>query len=749
MSDLNVKVPDIGDASEVEVIEVSVSVGDTVEEGDTLIVLESDKASMEIPAPAAGVIQQVLIKEGDQVNEGVDIVVLSGSSAEPEAAVEQVPAEPVTAAAPASAPESVASAEAVARVPDIGDASDVEVIEVTVAVGDVVEEGDTLIVLESDKASMEIPAPAAGVIQQVLIKEGDQVNEGVDIVVLSGSSAEPEAAVEQVPAEPVTAAAPASAPESVASAEAVARVPDIGDASDVEVIEVTVAVGDVVEEGDTLIVLESDKASMEIPAPSAGTIQSLAVSEGSKVGEGDEIAVILGSVAASAPASPAAETAPAEAPVAEIAAAPVASGSIDVAVPDIGDASDVEVIEVAVSVGDSVSEGDTLIVLESDKASMEIPAPADGTVQAISVKEGDKVSEGSAIASLTGSVAAAHVQPATPVAAPAATPAQPKAAPPSAMAPAKAPTAGPTSSAVDVHAGPAVRALARDLGVDLTKVTPSGPRNRVLKEDVQNFVKKALANPAPAASAQSGSGIPGVKLPDFSKFGPVTREKMSKLHRVTADNMTKSWLNVPAVTQFDEVDITDLEAFRKAKKAAAEKAGVKLTPLPFLIKAAATVLRELPQFNVALDMDSGEIIKKDYVHIGMAVDTPAGLMVPVIRDADKKSIYDIARETIELAGKARDRKLTAADMAGGCFTISSLGSIGGTQFTPIVNTPEVAIMGVSKASMHPVWDGSAFQPRLMMPISLSYDHRAVNGADGARFTTRMAQLLGDIRELLL
>ena len=623
------------------------------------------------------------------------------------------------------------------KVPDIGDASEVEVIEVSVSVGDTVEEGDTLIVLESDKASMEIPAPAAGVIQQVLIKEGDQVNEGVDIVVLSGSSAEPQAAVEQAPAEPAPAAAPAAAPasESVASAEAVARVPDIGDASDVEVIEVTVAVGDVVEEGDTLIVLESDKASMEIPAPSAGTIQSLAVSEGAKVGEGDEIAVILGAAAA---------------PVAEPAAAPVASGSIDVAVPDIGDASDVEVIEVAVSVGDTVSEGDTLIVLESDKASMEIPAPADGRVQAISVKEGDKVSEGSPIASLAGSIAAAApVQPAAPTAAPAATPAQPKAAAPSAMAPAKAPTAGPTSSAVDVHAGPAVRALARDLGVDLTQVTPSGPRNRVLKEDVQNFVKKALANPVPAASAQSGSGIPAVKLPDFSKFGPVSREKMSKLHRVTADNMTKSWLNVPAVTQFDEVDITDLEAFRKAKKEAAEKAGVKLTPLPFLIKAAATVLRELPQFNVALDMDSGEIIKKDYVHIGMAVDTPAGLMVPVIRDADKKSIYGIARETIELAGKARDRKLTAADMTGGCFTISSLGSIGGTQFTPIVNTPEVAIMGVSKASMQPVWDGSAFQPRLMMPISLSYDHRAVNGADGARFTTRMAQLLGDIRELLL
>ena len=406
----------------------------------------------------------------------------------------------------------------------------------------------------------------------------------------------------------------------------------------------------------------------------------------------------------------------------------------------------------SVAPGDSVSEGDTLIVLESDKASMEIPAPADGVIETLSVKEGDKVSEGTLIATLASSAAAAPA-PAPAASAPAApAPAPVQAAAPSATAPAKAPTAGPTSPAVGVHAGPAVRALARDLGVDLTRVTATGPRNRVLKEDVQNYVKQALANPsaAPAAAgAVASNGIPAVRLPDFAKFGSVRREKMSKLHRVTADNMTKSWLNVPAVTQFDEVDITELEAFRKAKKAVAEKAGVKLTPLPFLIKAAATVLRELPQFNVALDMEAGEIIHKDYVNIGMAVDTPAGLMVPVIRDADKKSIYDIARETIELAGKARDRKLTAADMTGGCFTISSLGSIGGTQFTPIVNNPEVAIMGVSKASMQPVWDGKGFEPRLIMPISLSYDHRAVNGADGARFTTRMGQLLGDIREMLL
>lgn len=634
------------------------------------------------------------------------------------------------------------------KVPDIGDASEVEVIEVSVAVGDTVEEGDTLIVLESDKASMEIPAPSSGTIQQVLIKEGDQVNEGVDIVVMTASGASEAPAPEPAPVPAPVAEAPVAAP--AASTAEVARVPDIGEASDVEVIEIAVAVGDSVEEGDTLIVLESDKASMEIPSPVAGVVQSLAVSEGAKVGEGDEIAVISGAASvAAAPAAPAeAPAAPAPTTPAPVAAA--ASSEIQVSVPDIGEATDVEVIEVSVSAGDSVSEGDTLIVLESDKASMEIPAPADGVIGAIQVKEGDKVSEGTAIAMLTAAGAAA------PAAAPAPAPAAPVSAPavqaaaPSATAPARAPTAGPTSDAVAVHAGPAVRALARDLGVDLARVTATGPRSRVLKEDVQNFVKQALANPSSVtATAVSGSGIPAVKLPDFAKFGPISRQKMSKLQRVTADNMTKSWLNVPAVTQFDEVDITELEAFRKAKKAAAEKAGVKLTPLPFLIKAVATVLRELPQFNVALDMDAGEIVQKDYVHVGMAVDTPAGLMVPVIRDADKKSIYDLARETIELAGKARDRKLTAADMTGGCFTISSLGSIGGTQFTPIVNNPEVAILGVSKAGMQPVWDGQGFEPRLMMPISLSYDHRAVNGADGARFTTRMAQLLGDIRELLL
>ncbi len=635
------------------------------------------------------------------------------------------------------------------KVPDIGDASEVEVIEVSVAVGDTVEEGDTLIVLESDKASMEIPAPQGGVIQQILIKEGDQVNEGADIVVMAGAQS---MAAEPAPAAAEPAAPQAAATAAPAAASQVARVPDIGEASDVEVIEVSVAVGDSVEEGDTLIVLESDKASMEIPSPVSGVVQSLVVAEGAKVGEGDEIATIAsaGAAPAAAPEPVAQEAAPAQAPAP--VAAPAASASVQVSVPDIGEATDVEVIEVSVSAGDSVSEGDTLIVLESDKASMEIPAPADGVIESITVKEGDKVSEGTAIATLASAGAAPAAAPA-PVAAPAAAPIADKAAAPSATAPAKPPTAGPTSPAIDVHAGPAVRAMARDLGVDLGRVTPTGPRNRVLKEDVQNFVKQAMANPATAAPAASGSvasnGIPVVKLPDFSKFGPVTREKMSKLHKVTADNMTKSWLNVPAVTQFDEVDITELEAFRKAKKAAAEKAGVKLTPLPFMIKAVATVLRELPQFNVALDMESGEIIKKDYVHVGMAVDTPAGLMVPVIRDADKKSIYDIARETIVLAGKARDRKLTAADMTGGCFTISSLGSIGGTQFTPIVNNPEVAIMGVSKASMQPVWDGKGFEPRLIMPISLSYDHRAVNGADGARFTTRMGQLLGDIRELLL
>jgi pyruvate dehydrogenase E2 component (dihydrolipoamide acetyltransferase) len=386
-----------------------------------------------------------------------------------------------------------------------------------------------------------------------------------------------------------------------------------------------------------------------------------------------------------------------------------------------------------------------LIVLESDKASMEIPSPVSGKVLALSVKEGDSVAQGDAIADVE---ATGSSQPkAAPVAAQ-----QPAVAPASTAAPAPQPSVVEEASvpSVDssVHAGPAVRALARELGVNLAKVPSTGPRGRITKDDLHNFVKAKLKEADSGQSVSSGSGIPPIPPVDFAAFGPVERIPMTKIHKLTADNMTRCWLNVPAVTQFDEADITDLEAFRKSMKAEAEKKGVKLTPLPFLIKASAHALAELPQVNASIDLATDEIVRKGYIHIGIAVDTPDGLMVPVIRDADQKGIWEIAAEASELADKAKNKKLKPAEMQGATFTISSLGSIGGKAFTPIVPSPQAAILGISKASMQPVWDGSSFQPRLMLPLCLSYDHRVINGGDGARFTTILSKVLGDIRHLV-
>jgi pyruvate dehydrogenase E2 component (dihydrolipoamide acetyltransferase) len=427
-------------------------------------------------------------------------------------------------------------------------------------------------------------------------------------------------------------------------------------------------------------------------------------------------------------------------------------------VPDLGGALDVEVIEVSVKVGDELAEGDSLVVLETDKASMEIPVAFAGSVLEIKVAEGDKVNVGDAIAVLT-SKAETLVEPSEVV--------LPVAVEPEVLvvpvvqakqAVAAAPALAQTQASVvpDVvavvansaaHAGPAVRMLARELGVDLAQVASTGPRDRVLKEDIQAFVKQKLQQPA--APSMQGQGIAQPPEIDFSQFGAIDRVKMSKIKRITAQNMTRSWLNVPHVTQFDHADITELEVFRKGLKAEAEQRGTKVTPLPFMLKACAMALLEYPQFNVSLDNDGEHIVEKHYVNIGVAVDTPSGLMVPVIRDVDKKSIWQLSEEVIAMGAKAKAKKLLPADMQGGCFTISSLGSIGGTAFTPIVNTPEVAILGVSKAEMQPRWNGAEFEPRLMMPLSLSYDHRAVNGADAARFTQYLGKLLGDIRHLVM
>ncbi|MCW3147373.1 dihydrolipoyllysine-residue acetyltransferase [Stutzerimonas stutzeri] len=549
------------------------------------------------------------------------------------------------------------------------------------------------------------------------------------------------------------------------------RVPDIG-SGEGEVIELFVKVGDRIEAEQSLLTLESDKASMEIPAPKAGVVKALKVKLGDRLKEGDELLELEsegGEAAAEAPAPAAEAPQPTQAPdEAEASDAPAASEtpasagaaeqSQEIRVPDIGSAGKANVIEIMVKAGDSVQAEQSLITLESDKASMEIPSPAAGVVESLAIKLNDEVGTGDLILTLKVQGAAPAKQAES---TPAPSPAEPaKAASPEQADRKPAPTAqseapqavgAPSRDGAKVHAGPAVRQLAREFGVELSAVAGSGPKGRILKEDVQQYVKTMLqqGKAEPTAMATGGAGIPPIPAVDFSKFGEVEEVAMSRLMQIGAANLHRSWLNVPHVTQFESADITELETFRVAQKAAAEKAGVKLTVLPLLLKACAHLLQELPDFNSSLAPSGKALIRKKYVHIGFAVDTPDGLMVPVIRDVDQKSLLQLAGEAAELADKARNKKLSPDAMQGACFTISSLGHIGGTGFTPIVNAPEVAILGVSKATMQPVWDGSAFQPRLMLPLSLSYDHRVINGAAAARFTKRLSELLADIRTLLL
>ncbi|WP_122299941.1 dihydrolipoyllysine-residue acetyltransferase [Pseudomonas syringae] len=547
------------------------------------------------------------------------------------------------------------------------------------------------------------------------------------------------------------------------------RVPDIGNGEG-EVIELMVKVGDRIEADQSVLTLESDKASMEIPAPKAGVIKTMKVKLGDRLKEGDELfeLEVEGEAAAAAAPAPAAEPAaapaaaekPAEAAPAPAAAepAPAASASVqDIHVPDIGSSGKAKIIELMVKVGDSIQADQSLITLESDKASMEIPSPAAGVVESIEVKLDQEVGTGDLILKLKVEGAAPAAAPAPAASAPAAAPAKAEAETPAApapkaeAAPAPAAPAAPAKDGAKVHAGPAVRQLAREFGVELSAVNATGPHGRVLKEDVQAYVKTMMqkAKEAPAGGASGGSGIPPIPEVDFSRFGEIEEVPMTRLMQLGASGLHRSWLNIPHVTQFDQADITDLEAFRVAQKGAAEKAGVKLTVLPLLLKSCAHLLKELPDFNASLAPSGKAVIRKKYVHIGFAVDTPDGLLVPVIRDVDQKSLLQLAAEAAALAEKARNKKLTANDMQGACFTISSLGHIGGTGFTPIVNAPEVAILGVSKATIQPVWDGKAFQPKLMLPLSLSYDHRVINGAAAARFTKRLSELLADIRTILL
>tara|TARA_B110000116_G_C16799257_1_gene569108 strand:+ start:682 stop:2571 length:1890 start_codon:yes stop_codon:yes gene_type:complete len=623
------------------------------------------------------------------------------------------------------------------KVPDIGGAEGVEVIELCVTVGDVVAVEDSIIVVETDKASMDLPTPVAGKIVSLKVAEGDKVSEGDFMVEIEVEGA---VAVEPAP----LAEAPAVALSTAVSADQLFSVPDLGGSEGVEVIEICVAIGDEVAEGDSLIVLETDKASMEIPAEASGTVLSVAVSEGDKVSPGDAMVTltVAGDNSIVVPV------------IAPVAASPlVASSGVEepLLLPDLGGAENVEIIEICVAVGDDIDEGASVIVLETDKASMEIPAPKAGKIIGLSVKEGDKVSAGDAIGVILTVGAAA------PVAAPTSAPVPATVAsipvpdkPVTSKAQSAAPVADDTASS-NVYAGPAVRKLARQMGVTLSKVKGSGPRGRLNKDDVRSYVKQIVQQVEKGISTavSGGTGIPPIPAVDFSKFGDIELVKRSKVQKLTADNMVRNWLNVPHVTQWDDADITELEAFRKGLKPEAEKRGSKLTPLPFLLKACAAALRAEDSFNVSLHADGEHIVKKDYVHIGVAVDSPVGLVVPVIRDVDKKGLWELADEFTAIVAKARAGKLLPKDMQGGCFTISSLGAMGGNGFTPIVNAPEVAILGVSKAQMKPVWNGKDFDPRNMLPLSLSYDHRAVNGADAGRFFTYLTAVLSDVRRLLL
>jgi pyruvate dehydrogenase E2 component (dihydrolipoamide acetyltransferase) len=546
------------------------------------------------------------------------------------------------------------------------------------------------------------------------------------------------------------------------------KVPDIGDFKEVAIIEVLVKVGDTIKAEQSLITVESDKASMEIPSSHAGVVKELKVALGDKVAEGSLVLMLEVAGAAAAPAPAPAAAAPAPAPVAAPAPAPVAAaaaaGPVEVFVPDIGDFDAVAVIELLVKVGDTVKAEQSLITVESDKASMEIPSSHAGVIKELKVKLGDKVSKGSLVAVLEGA-AGAVAAPAPAAAAPAAAPvAAPAAAPaPAAAAPVAAvPAHNPTAPALGLpHASPSMRKFARELGVPLAEVKGSGPKGRITEADIQGFVKGVMAGavqtaaqkaaaPAPAAAAAAGGAFPGL-LPwpkvDFAKFGPVERKDLSRIKKISGANLHRNWVVIPHVTNHDDADITELEAFRVQTNKENEKSGVKVTMLAFMIKAAVAALKKFPEFNSSLDGE--QLVLKNYFHIGFAADTPNGLVVPVIKDCDKKGIFQISQEMGELAKKARDGKLGPADMSGACFTISSLGGIGGRYFTPIINAPEVAIMGVCKSQIEPKWDGKQFQPRLMLPLSLSWDHRVIDGAAAARFNVYFASLLADFRRIVL
>ena len=624
------------------------------------------------------------------------------------------------------------------QIPDIG-SDEVTVTEVMVNVGDTISVDQSIINVEGDKASMEVPAPEAGVVKEVLVKVGDKVTTGTPMLVLEAAGAAPAA---EAPTAPVAAAAP------TASAVVEVNVPDIG-SDEVNVTEIMVKVGDSVEVDQSIINVEGDKASMEVPAPIAGVVKEILINVGDKVSTGKLIMKFE-----TASSAPVAAAAPAQ------TAAPVAASTSaikDVNVPDIG-GDEVNVTEIMVAVGDTVSEDQSLITVEGDKASMEVPAPFGGVVKEILVKSGDKVSTGSLIMRFEVAGAA----PAVAVSAPA-----PQVASPAPAAqPAQSGNVSGLSqeqvvaSAGYAHATPVIRRLAREFGVNLDKVKGTGRKGRIIKEDIEAYVKTAVKAYESGATAQAagngvanGAGLGLLPWPkvDFSKFGEVEEVELSRINKISGANLHRNWVMIPHVTHFDKADITDLETFRKEQNALAEKQklGVKITPVVFIMKAVAKALEAYPRFNSSITEDAQRLILKKYINIGVAVDTPNGLVVPVFKNVNKKGIIELSRELMEVSKKAREGKLTASDMQGGCFTISSLGGIGTTHFAPIVNAPEVAILGVSKSSMEPVWNGKEFAPRLILPMSLSFDHRVIDGADGARFISYIGAVLADLRRLIM
>lgn len=626
------------------------------------------------------------------------------------------------------------------KVPDIG-ADEVEITEILVKVGDKVEAEQSLITVEGDKASMEVPSPQAGIVKEIKVSVGDKTETGKLIMIFDSADGAADAAPAKAE-EKKEEAAPAAAPAATGGVKEV-NVPDIG-SDEVEVTEIMVKVGDSVTAEQSLITVEGDKASMEVPSPFAGKVKEIKISTGDKVSTGSLIMVF--EVEGAAPA------AAAKPEVKEQAASAAASGSKEVNVPDIG-GDEVEVTEVMVKVGDKVAAEQSLITVEGDKASMEVPAPFAGTVKEIKINTGDKVSTGSLIMIF-------EVEGAAPAAAPAA---KQEAAAPAPAAKAEKPAAAPAKAEgktefaendAYVHATPLIRRLAREFGVNLAKVKGTGRKGRILREDVQAYVKDAVKRAESAPAAATGGGIPGM-LPwpkvDFSKFGEIEEVELGRIQKISGANLSRNWVMIPHVTHFDKTDITDLEAFRKQQNAEAEKRklDVKFTPVVFIMKAVAAALEQMPRFNSSLSEDGQRLTLKKYINIGVAVDTPNGLVVPVFKDVNKKSVTELSRELTAISKKARDGKLTAGEMQGGCFTISSIGGLGTTHFAPIVNAPEVAILGVSKSAMEPVWNGKEFVPRLMMPISLSFDHRVIDGADGARFITIINNMLSDIRRLVM